>query len=384
MAGPFVTAAAIAAIVIAVDRFFRSPLGIRVGRFAPEPFWIYFLSIGLGLSGLAPAQSPVYSFSSRYVLPAAIFLMLVGSPVSELVRLGKRASIAMALAAGTMVIAVVGCFAVMGRWLPPDSWKACGALMGTWIGGSANMVAVKEILEMPDGAMAPLIIVDTLLSYAWLALLLVGPAFQARFDRPIAEKVAPPAMAASPSAKAGRGALVALPLAVAALVALGCSLAGGQLAAFAPAVSGTGWALLLATVVAMVAALTPLRRLDDAGASACGRLALYVVLATIGARTQLQSAAAAPAFLAFGAAILLTHGVLLLALSRLCGVSLFLAATASQANVGGAVSAPIVAEAYRPGSASVGVLMAVAGALFGTYVGVAGGWICRWVEAALR
>ena len=54
--------------------------------------------------------------------------------------------------------------------------------MGTWIGGSANMVAVKEILGLPDGGLGPLVIVDTILSYAWMALLLAAARYQRRFD----------------------------------------------------------------------------------------------------------------------------------------------------------------------------------------------------------
>jgi uncharacterized membrane protein len=298
--------------------------------------------------------------------------------VTELLKLGRKATIAMALASVTMFVAVLVGYALMGRWLPPGAWKGAGALLGTWIGGSANMIAVKEILRMPDTDLAPLIIMDTLLSYAWLALLLLGPALQSAFDRGSGEEHAPLVAVAE-----GRRFPAWMPAAVAAVAALICARLGGGLAAAFPAIPTTGWTLVLASLLAILAALTPLRGLGAAGASKQGGIALYVVLAAIGARTELQSAASAPLYIAYGAFVLVLHGALLLAACRALRVPLYLASTASQANVGGAVSAPIVAEAYRPGTSSVGVLMAVAGAILGTWAGVVGGWACRWIEKVL-
>ncbi len=372
-------AAIVGGVVLGVRFAFTKPFTRSIGRLVPEPFWIYLFSILCGISGIVPQDAATFKFISSYVLPAAIFLMLVGSPVTELVRLGRNASIAMALAAGTMWVSMIGCHALFSHWLPADSWKGAGALLGTWIGGSANMVAVKEILGMPDGDLAPLIIVDTLLSYGWLALLLLGPAIQKKFDRNVSEEAAPARIENESTYRSVWPRW--MPLVVAALVALVCATFGKAVAQAVPAVPATGWTLLLATVIAILGALTPLRSLERAGASNQGGIALYVVLAAIGARTELHAAATAPVYILFGIAVLLAHGVLLLFFCRLFRVPLYLAATASQANVGGAVSAPIVAEAYRPGSASVGVLMAVAGTLLGTWAGVAGGFTCRWIES---
>lgn len=378
-----VAAAGVAGIVIAVERAFRFPFVQRIGNFAPEPFWIYVLSIVGGVTGLLPATSVVYVLISTYVLPAAIFLMLVGTPITLLLRLGARASIAIGLAGGTMFVAIVGGYALFLRVLPEGAWRGAGALLATWVGGSGNMIAVKEVLAMPDPDFAPLVIVDTILSYLWLALLLLGPALQKRFDRGTREdgEGAAPALA---SESKGLSPASVLAVAVGLAVAIACAAAGRRTSALLPAVPAGGWALLLATLVAMGAALTPVRRVETLGASIVGRWALYVVLATIGAKTRLEAAAAAPAFLAYGVFVLVTHGALTAAIGRALKLPLFLLSTASQAAVGGAVSAPIVAEAYRPGSSSVAVLMAVVGTLCGTYVGVLGGWACRQVEAWLR
>lgn len=375
-------AAGLVGLVVFVEWFFRLPIGERIRRYAPEPFWIYFFSILGGVSGILPAASPVYVFTSTYILPTAIFLMLVGTPITLLFRLGARASAAMLLAAASMFVSIVVAFVAFRHALPEGSWRAAGALLATWVGGSANMIAVKEILAMPDSDFAPLVIVDTILSYAWLALLLVGPALQKKFDRGTAGgEVSAPEFQREPS-RLSPLSLIAL---ATGLGAAALCVAGGRAVAAAwPVIPAGGWALLLATLVAMGAALTPVRRVERLGASSVGRWALYVVLATIGAKTRIEAAAAAPVYLAFGAVVLAMHGGLLLVIGRALTLPLFLLTTASQANVGGAASAPIVAEAYRPGTSSIGVLMAVAGVLGGTYVGVLGGWVCRQLEAWLK
>ncbi len=375
-------AAVLVGLVFFVEWFFTLPMGDRIGRYAPEPFWIYFLSIIGGITGVLPAASPTYVFVSTYVLPMAIFLMLVGTPITLLFRLGARASAAMALAAGTMFVAMVGAFVVFRHALPAGAWRGAGALLGTWVGGSANMIAVKEILAMPDSDFAPLVIVDTILSYAWLALLLIGPALQKKFDRDAAGDDA-----GSPEFQREGSRLsvkTLIPVAVGLVAAALCAAGGRVAASLMPIIPAGGWALLLATLVAMGAALTPVRRVERLGASHVGRWALYVVLAAIGAKTRIEAAAAAPVYLAFGAVVLVVHGVLSLVIGRAFRLPLFLLTTASQANVGGAVSAPIVAEAYRPGTSSIGVLMAVSGVLCGTYVGVLGGWVCHQLELWLR
>jgi uncharacterized membrane protein len=150
----------------------------------PTPFWIYVAAILSGTFGFLPPQSPVYFFIERRVLPATLVLMLIGTPLRQLLKMGGKSLTAMAIAAGTMMIAVFVSYAALVRLLPEEAWKGCGALLGTWIGGSANMLAVKQILNMSEDGFAPLIVIDTILSYTWLAFLLAGARYQEKFDRP--------------------------------------------------------------------------------------------------------------------------------------------------------------------------------------------------------
>ena len=63
---------------------------------------------------------------------------------------------------------------------------------------------------------------------------------------------------------------------------------------------------------------------------------------------------------------------LLLIVAKIIRAPFFFVAVGSQANVGGAASAPVVASAFHPSLAPVGVLLAVLGYALGTYAA----WLC--------
>ena len=69
---------------------------------------------------------------------------------------------------------------------------------------------------------------------------------------------------------------------------------------------------------------------------------------------------------------MLIHVILLLSIAKLIKAPFFFVAVGSQANVGGAASAPVVASAFHPSLAPVGVLLAVLGYALGTYAA----WFC--------
>ena len=137
------------------------------------------------------------------------------------------------------------------------------------------------------------------------------------------------------------------------------------------------WTILLVTTASLALSLTPLRSLGEAGASRMGTALLYLILATIGARSNLQAIAQAPIFLALGITWILIHGIFLLVAGYISRAPLGMIATASQANIGGTISAPIVGATYHPKLASVGLLMAILGNLLGTYLGLVTAFLLR-------
>lgn len=370
--------------ILLIDFIFKTPLGARIEKFLPVPFWIYFVPMLLGLAGIIPRQSPVYDQITRLALPTAVVLMLIGSPVTNLFKMGPTAFKALLIGTGSIFAAQIAVFVALKPFLPDYGWQAVGALMGTWIGGSANMLAVKEILQMPDSAVGPLILVDAMVSYGWMALLIFGAGAQAWMNRRVLRAEADfsyeTALDNSHEKPLRPLWFGVVPSSICFLVGIGVSFLAKAIAPYATILPATGWALLFASAAAILLALTPLNRLREWRSQTMGMYALYLVLVTIGAKTNLNTAFDSPVFLVYGILVVVLHGVLAILLGRFFRVPLFLLATSSQANIGGSVSAPIVAEVYRAGTTPIAILMAVAGAVMGTYLGVLGGYICRFLS----
>jgi uncharacterized membrane protein len=261
------------------------------------------------------------------------------------------------------------------------------ALSGSWIGGSANFVAVAESIEAPDSILAPAIVVDTVVGYGWMAILLAMSAYQSRWDNAIGARRdafeeasrhlselqahAHPAMI--------RDLLILLGLgigAAAAAVAI-----GDRLPALGDPtiISRSTWAVLVAVTGGILLSFTPLRKLEEVGASRFGYVALYLLVATIGAKADIRAVLDTPAFLAAGLLWISIHATLLFLMARVIRAPLFFVATASMANIGGAASAPVVAAAYHPAMAPVGLLLAVGGYILGIY----GALICAFILGRL-
>jgi len=97
-----------------------------------------------------------------------------------------------------------------------------------------------------------------------------------------------------------------------------------------------------------------------------------VLVATIGMKMNILAIFENPGLFIVGLIWMAFHALLLIAVAKGIKAPFFFMAVGSQANVGGAASAPIVASAFHPSLAPVGVLLAVLGYAIGTY----GAWIC--------
>ena len=352
-----------------------------VFRFFPVPFWCYFLPMLGSTGGLLPAASPLYGFLSRYLLPLCLALLLVNVPLRALFQVGWPAAGAMAFGVAGIVGGALISFTLFHSDLPPESWKAVGALAGSWVGGSANMLAVKEALSAPESVFAPVVIVDTFFAYGWMALLIFLAGFQRRFDAWTGARFEgpPPQTAQTRPARFERPLLGAVSLA---LTAFSLFL-GDRLPALGDVFSRATWTVLLVTTfsLAFSAGWSALSLKASPFVETLGTFFLYVLLTSMGAKARLGAIVEAPLFLLLGLVWMLIHGAVLLLGGRILRAPLFLLATASQACVGGPVSAPLVAAVYRPELPAVGLLLAIAGNVSGTYVGLAVARLCRWIAS---
>jgi len=283
-------------------------------------------------------------------------------------------------------------FALLRHQLPAGAWKGVAALSGSWIGGSPNMVAVAESLAADPLLIGKLIVVDTVCAYTWLGVLVALSGFQDRVGAALRadSRIVSDLSARLSRRRAERARPIAL-LDFALMIALGLAVsqsclwagehvgqwverreaAGGVWATIrlSQVLSGFGWGILLLTAVSVLLSLTRARNIDDAGATPIGYFGLYLLLTTFGARADLRNIHAADAWLfVLGAIWIAVHVVVLSAGMRLLRAPLFLGATASMANIGGTASAPVVAAAFHPSLAPVGLLMAIMGSLLGTPV----------------
>jgi uncharacterized membrane protein len=137
--------------------------------------------------------------------------------------------------------------------------------------------------------------------------------------------------------------------------------------------------IVFASTVGVALSFTKARQLEGAGASKIGSVFLYILIATIGMKMDVRMIVDAPIYFIIGVIWMIIHAGLMLVVAKLIKAPVFYMAVASQANVGGAASAPIVASAFHPSLAPVGVLLAVLGYTVGTYMA----WICGQILQAI-
>ena len=143
------------------------------------------------------------------------------------------------------------------------------------------------------------------------------------------------------------------------------------------------WIVIIATTLGIVLSFTRARKLESTGASDVGSVFLYFLVATIGMNMNLGAILDNPVFFLIGALWIIIHVVILLLVARIIRAPFFFVAVGSQANIGGAASAPIVAAAFNKYLAPVGVLLAVLGYAVGTYGAWISGLLMQWVHGLL-
>lgn len=354
-------------------------------KFLPSMFWIYFLPMVLSTCGLIDPKSPLYARITEYLLPPALFLLLLNLDIKSVWRLGPKSLVMFFAGSIGIWLGMVISFVVFKPLVGAQFWSGFGALSASWTGGSANMIAVKEALNAPDSVFLPMVIVDTIVPYTWMGILVALASQQKKFDdfnradRRILDDLAQRTRGFSKTDKQPVHWPKAVLMIGLALIVSRCCRA---LSVYLPAVlSPYAWSIILVSTTAIVMSMTTVRRIAPTGSDKTGKWILYFVLTSIGARASLSHAATAGILIVAGVLVIAVHFTVLLATARLIRAPLFLVATASMSNIAGLVSAPVVAEIYQPGFACVGLLLAILGHSLGAYEGIFTGKICHlWVH----
>jgi uncharacterized membrane protein len=406
--------ASLAAVIFALSTLKRME---KFFRFFPPLIWMYFLPMLCSSFGVIPNQSPLYSpFMNKVVLPIVLVLLLVPTDTRAIARLGPKAIVLTLFGtAGTVIGATVSFFLYTrlplkgafpeGTWFtrllpegtfPEGTWKGVAALGGSWIGGSTDFMAVATSLELDPTLMGKLIVVDTICAYTLLGLLvaLIGAEHRVdrwnRADNSIVESLKArlsqrEAERARPITRFDFALIIGLALALSQI----CLWIGGSIFSgvsylesesriwatihLTQVISAFGWGVLLIMLCSVLLSLTQARNISDAGATPIGYYGLYLFLTSIGAQADLRKVEAEDAWLfVMGAFWLMIHITVVFIGVRLLRAPLFLGATASMANVGGTASAPVVAAAFHPSLASVGLVMAILCGVIGVPISLLG------------
>jgi len=384
---PFVLLATLAAIVALVFRLEKLPALEPLFRRLPAIFWVYVLPMIATSAGLLPDESPLYGILTRNLLPASLVLILLSSDLKMILRLGPRALGAMLAAVFGVGLGAIVAFLLLGRYLGPEGWKGLAALVGTWTGGSINLLAVATSLGLSPDAQGIAIVVDTIVGYSWMGILIALSARQAALDRRLRagrREVGEIGLRVADRLERDRRptttADATLLVGIALVVAAGGMAIGRALPPVGDVLNAYAWGILTVTTIGLLLSLTPLAKYDGAGASSLGYAGLYLLLAAVGAQADLKKVVAQPLWIVAGAIIIAVHALVLLGALRLMRAPSFFLGAASQASTGGYASAPVVAEIYQAGLAPVGLLLAVVGNVVGTYLGLAVGQLLAYLS----
>ena len=369
------------------------PFWQRFYKYIPALVLCYFVPALYNSSGLIDGEhSKLYFIASRYLLPATLVLLTLAIDLPATLRLGPKA-LAMFFAAALSVVIGGPVALLLWKYVAPgsvdgDLWRGMTAIAGSWIGGAANQAAMKEVFHIDANVFGVMVAVDVLFAYLWMAVLLWMAANHERIDRSLhADTTAIAAL--SDKMERLRLQHERIPSLADLMFMLGLAFGATGLshalaAPLAKAFAGVEWAerlslaseffwvVVLATTFGLLLSFTRARQLEGAGASRVGSVFLYVLIATVGMQMNLSAVLTAPVLFGIGFTWIAFHAIAMLVVARLIRAPTFFLAVGSQANIGGAASAPVVAAAFHPSLAPVGVLLAVLGYALGTY----GGWLC--------
>jgi uncharacterized membrane protein len=372
----------------------------------PAVLMCYLLPAILTSTGIISDEiSNLYFMASRYLLPAALVLMTLSIDIKAISNLGSKAIImfltgsAGIIIGGPIAILIVSIFS-------PDTvggndfdaiWRGLSTIAGSWIGGGANQAAMLEIFQYNPEKYGGMVLIDIVVANVWMAIVLLGVGKTKQIDKWL---------------KADTSAIETLRLKVTeftekitrvptlsdymimlslAFTAVGISqFFGDEISTFLTrnfdAVSNQKsflsflgssffWMVVIATGLGIGLSFTKAKNYEGAGASKIGGMFIYILVATIGMKMDLGKVLENPGLIAVGFIWITIHAALMILVAKLIKAPYFFLAVGSQANVGGAASAPVVAAEFHPSLTSVGVLLAV----LGYVVGTGGALLCAYL-----
>lgn len=363
----------------------------RFYTFIPALFLCYMVPATLtSFNIIDPEATSLYYMASRYLLPGSLILLILSVDIKALFGLGSKSLIM--FFTGTVGIIIGGVFSV---WLfslfSPETvggtgneaaWRGFATIAGSWIGGGANQSAMLEVYKYKDSLFGGMLLVDIVVANIWMAVILFGIGRKAKIDNwfkadnAAIDKLVTKVENFQQSVQ--RKATLSDFMVILGLVFGGVALAhfiGGYLSEYFLEKLGKGntlssqffWMVVISTFYGLLISFTKAKNYEGVGASKIGSVFLYILVATIGMKVDISRVFDEPNLIFVGLIWIAVHATLLIVVAKIIRAPFFFLAVGSQANVGGAASAPIIANAFHPALTTVGVLMAVFGYFIGTF-----------------
>lgn len=365
--------------------------GIRkIFRFIPALAFLCILPSLMVTFNIIPEKIPFYKDMKLFIIPPTLVLLTMTVDLKGIIRLGPKTLIMFFSGTLGVFLGAPLSYLIFHDYLPPDAWRGMAALAGSWIGGLGNFVAVGNAVEASDTIMGMMIILDLVLPAIWLTCLFYFAGQYQAIDKKtgannsMVEELKNKIITyQKETGKIPTTTDYAVVLAVAFFVGYVCLRVGKLMPTVGNVLTAGTWMVIGCTTIGLLLSMTPFRRLDGVGASRIGGLFIYIMIAVLGAGANFKAAGQYPFLLMLGAVWMLMHIICITVAMKLIKAPLFFAAVGSQANIGGTATAPIVASAFHPSLASVGVLMALCGTFTGTYIALLIGLILEWMSKVL-
>ena len=354
-------------------------------KYFPALLLCYFIpSVFNSLGIISGKDSNLYFVASRYLLPASLVLLTISVDLPAIKRLGSKAVIM--FFTGTVGIVLGGPLSILlasmiapdlvGGQGPEAVWRGFATIAGSWIGGGANQAAMKEIFDVGDSLFSAMIAIDVIVANIWMALLLYGTGMDEKinkwFDADVSsiddlklkmEQYKEQIMRIPETNDTVR--VLAIGFGITGIAHLGADTIAPAIKNAAPELarfsltSGFFWLIVISTTFAILLSFTKLREIEGVGASRIGSVFIYILVATIGMKMNILSIFDNPSLFIIGLIWMTIHAILLIIVAKIIKAPFFFLAVGSKANVGGAASAPILASAFHPSLAPVGVLLSL-------------------------
>ena len=361
--------------------------------FFPTLLLCYFLpSFLVYIDVIDSSNSNLYYVASRFLLPCSLVLLTISVDLREIIKLGPKALIM--FFTGTLGVLLGGPISLLFlKFVSPDLINlnlnelagGMSTIAGSWIGGGANQAAMMEVFSVDSQIFSKMVAVDIICANVWLAILLVGVGKNKFLDKKVLK-------ADSSSIEDIKTRIEKYNLSISKIpelkdlifiLTIGFSVVGishffgGSISEYIKInfqylekyslTSNFFWLIIISTSLGILLSFTKIRNLEGSGASKIGSVFIYILVTTIGLKMDLQAIFQNPELFLLGFIWIGVHILLLIIVAKLIKAPFFFVAVGSQANIGGAASAPVVASAFHPSLAAVGVLLAVLGYAVGTY-----------------